>query len=87
MATQVARPVVAQARRPAVSAGVPVLAATITAPGVPDWVTKEADMATGDQHSPELQRIRGPYPIAASVAAYAKHLGLDPQSEAARRPG
>ena len=40
MATQVARHVAAQARRPAVSAGVPVLAAKITAPGVPDWVTK-----------------------------------------------
>jgi hypothetical protein len=26
--------------------------------------------------SPELQRIRGPYPIAGGVAAYEKHLGL-----------
>ena len=26
--------------------------------------------------SPELQRIRGPYPIAAGVAAYQKHLDL-----------
>jgi hypothetical protein len=26
--------------------------------------------------SPELQRIRGPYPIAAAVAAYQKHLDL-----------
>ena len=26
--------------------------------------------------SPELQRIRGPYPIAAGVVAYAKHLEL-----------
>jgi hypothetical protein len=25
--------------------------------------------------SPELQRIRGPYPIAAGVAAYKKHVG------------
>ena len=25
--------------------------------------------------SPELQRIRGPYPIAAGIAAYEKHLG------------
>ena len=37
--------------------------------------------------SPELQRIRGPCPIAAGVAVYAKHLGLDPQPGAARRPG
>jgi hypothetical protein len=26
--------------------------------------------------APELQRIRGPYPIAGGVAAYEKHLGL-----------
>ena len=26
--------------------------------------------------APELQRIRGPYPIADGVAAYEKHLGL-----------
>ncbi len=26
--------------------------------------------------SPELQRLRGPYPIAAGVAAYEVHLGL-----------
>ena len=37
MATQVARQVAARARRPAVSAGVPIVAARITAPGVPDW--------------------------------------------------
>ena len=38
MATQVAEQVPARARRPAVSAGVPILAAKITVPGVPDWV-------------------------------------------------
>jgi hypothetical protein len=27
--------------------------------------------------APELQQIRGPYPIADGVAAYEKHLGLD----------
>ncbi len=37
MATQVARQVAAHARRPAVSAGIPIVAARITAPGVPDW--------------------------------------------------
>ena len=38
MTTQVARQAAAgRAQRPAVSAGVPILAAKITAPGVPDW--------------------------------------------------
>ena len=37
MATQVANQVATRARRSAVSAGVPILAAKITAPGVPDW--------------------------------------------------
>jgi len=37
MTAQVAMPA-ARASRPAVSAGVPILAAKITAPGVPDWV-------------------------------------------------
>jgi len=35
--TQLARQAAARARRPAVSAGAPILAAKITAPGVPDW--------------------------------------------------
>src|SRR5271169_5423757 len=38
MTTQVARQAAARARRPAVSAGAPVLAVKITAPGVPGWV-------------------------------------------------
>jgi LuxR family transcriptional regulator, maltose regulon positive regulatory protein len=38
MATQVADQVAARVRRMAVSAGVPIVAAKITAPGVPDWV-------------------------------------------------
>jgi LuxR family transcriptional regulator, maltose regulon positive regulatory protein len=37
MTTQVASQAAARASRPAVSAGAPVLAAKITAPGVPDW--------------------------------------------------
>jgi hypothetical protein len=37
--------------------------------------------------APELQRIRGSYPIAAGVAAYEKHVGLHQQPEAAHRPG
>jgi LuxR family transcriptional regulator, maltose regulon positive regulatory protein len=37
MATQVANQVAARGRRPAVSAGVPIVPAKITAPGVPDW--------------------------------------------------
>ena len=38
MATEVAEQVPVRARRPAVSAGVPILASKITAPGVPGWV-------------------------------------------------
>jgi hypothetical protein len=30
--------------------------------------------------SPELRRIRGPYPIAAGVAAYKKHVAQHPQT-------
>jgi hypothetical protein len=37
MATQVAQQVPARARRPAVSAGVPILASKVTVPSVPDW--------------------------------------------------
>jgi LuxR family transcriptional regulator, maltose regulon positive regulatory protein len=37
MATQVAKPAAMRARRPAVSAHVPIVAAKITAPGVPGW--------------------------------------------------
>jgi LuxR family transcriptional regulator, maltose regulon positive regulatory protein len=38
MVADVAGQVVAPARRPAVSAGIPILPAKITVPGVPDWV-------------------------------------------------
>ena len=37
MTTQVAKQAQGRARRPAVPAGVPILAAKITVPGVPDW--------------------------------------------------
>ena len=37
--------------------------------------------------SPELQRIRGPYPIAAGVAAYEQHLRLRQQPVCATRGG
>ena len=37
MAAQVAKQVAIRARRPVVSAGIPVVAAKITAPGMPDW--------------------------------------------------
>lgn len=33
--------------------------------------------------SPELQRIRGPYPIAAGVVAYEEHIKLHPPAAAA----
>ncbi len=35
--------------------------------------------------SPELQRIRGPYPIAAGIAAYAKHLAPRHRRQPIRR--
>jgi hypothetical protein len=37
--------------------------------------------------TPELQRIRGPYPIAAGVAAYEKHLELHHRRQPARQAG
>ena len=37
--------------------------------------------------SPELQRIRGPYPIAAGIATYEKHLRLYQETETAYRRG
>ena len=36
--------------------------------------------------SPELQRLRGPYPIAAGVAAYEVHLGLHRSRQISRLP-
>ena len=46
MATEVAEQVPARARRPAVSAGIPILASKITAPGVPDWVVPRPRITT-----------------------------------------
>ena len=46
MATNGARQVGARARRPAVSAGVPILAAKIAAPGVPDWALPRPRITT-----------------------------------------
>jgi hypothetical protein len=37
--------------------------------------------------SPELQRIRGPYPIAAGVVAYEKHLELRHRRQPTRQAG
>ena len=37
MATHVAKQVATRARRPAVPAGIPIVAAKITAPGMPGW--------------------------------------------------
>jgi len=37
--------------------------------------------------SPELQRIRGPYPVAAGVGAYEKHLELRHRRQPTRRAG
>ena len=42
MATQVALKVATRDRRPAGSAGIPIVAAKITAPGMPDWVLRRA---------------------------------------------
>ena len=37
--------------------------------------------------SPQLQRIRGPYPIAAGVTAYEEHVGQHPSLQASGQPG
>jgi hypothetical protein len=37
--------------------------------------------------SPELQRIRGPYPLPAGVAAYERHLGQCHRQPVPLRPG
>jgi len=37
--------------------------------------------------SPELQQIRGPYPIAAGITAYVKHARRHPRPQRARQPG
>jgi hypothetical protein len=37
--------------------------------------------------SPELQRVRGPYPIAEGIAAYKRHLGVHRQPARAARGG
>jgi hypothetical protein len=39
-----------------------------------------------DEVSPELQRIRGPYPIALGVTAYYQHLGQHHQRQAVPEP-
>jgi LuxR family maltose regulon positive regulatory protein len=46
MATEVAEQVPARARRPAVSAGIPILASKITVPDVPDWVVPRLRVTT-----------------------------------------
>ena len=46
MATEVAEQVPARARRPAVSAGIPILASKITVPGVPDWAVPRLRVTT-----------------------------------------
>ena len=37
--------------------------------------------------SPELKRVRGPYPFAAGVAAYGEHVNLCHGRQPAHRPG
>jgi hypothetical protein len=37
--------------------------------------------------SPRLQRIRGPYPVAAGIAAYQQHLRRHPDRPSAHQPG
>jgi len=37
--------------------------------------------------APELQRIRGPYPVAEGFAAYGKHLTRHPNRQAMHLPG
>jgi hypothetical protein len=47
MATHGARQEAARARRPAVSAGPPIPASKITAPGVPDWALPRPRITEG----------------------------------------
>ena len=57
-------------RRAARKAGIParLRSSASTAVMIPAGITGRC--------SPELQRIRGPYPMEAGIAAYAEHLGL-----------
>ena len=86
MATQVANQVAARGRRPAVSAGVPILAAKITAPGVPDWALTRPRIteliAQGTRWCP-LNVVTGPagagntMALALWTAVATRHGGLD----------
>jgi len=66
--------VVLRGRPPRRAAGPPPAAATSTFELICCYCGDHPDLDYRDV-SPELQHIRGPYPLALGVAAYEKHLG------------
>ena len=80
MAADVSGQVAAPARRPAVSAGIPILAAKITVPGVPDWAVPRPRItkliAEGTQRCP-LTIVTGP-PGAGKTMALALWAAAEP---------
>ena len=80
MVANVAGQVAAPARRPAVSAGIPILAAKITVPGVPDWAVPRPRItkliAEGTRRCP-LTVVTGP-PGAGKTMALALWAAAEP---------
>ena len=80
MVTDVAGQMAAPARRPAVSAGIPILAAKITVPGVPDWAVPRPRItkliAEGTRRCP-LTIVTGP-PGAGKTMALALWAAAEP---------
>ena len=84
MAADVAEQVPASAGRLAVSAGIPILAAKITTPGVPDWAVQRARItkliAEGTRRCP-LTLVTGP-PGAGKTMALAQWAAAEPKAVA-----
>ena len=82
MVADVAGQVAAPARRPAVSAGIPILAARITAPGVPGWAVPRPRITTliaeGARRCP-LTIVTGP-PGAGKTTALALWAAAEPRT-------
>ena len=89
MAANVAGQVAAPARRPAVSAGIPILASKITAPGVPDWAVPRPRItkliAEGTRRCP-LTVVTGP-PGAGKTMALALWAAAEPGAGGLGFPG
>ena len=82
MTADVAEQGMAPARRPAVSAGIPILAAKITVPGVPDWAVPRPRItkliAEGARRCP-LTIVTGP-PGAGKTTALALWAAAEPRT-------